>query len=456
MSMPAGAPVAVIGSGPSGLAAAWRLRQAGHPVTVFERNPIPGGKMRTVHRDGYRIEEGPSVMSRNYVAILGMAAEAGLAGHIVEASAVFGFPRDGRIHTFDAGRIVRDGLSTGLLPLGAKVRLGRLGVDCLRHRRLLKGGELAALAGMDVESASEYALRVLGREAHDYLVDPALRGLCSSAPGALSVLDLLYCFNNFLGIPKAYAFREGMGSYATALAAHFEMRYGATVVAVEEDAGEVRVAWEGGSAGECTDTFAACVVATPADVTRSIVTGLDGWSGGFLDRVRYTPMVSLNVGLARAPAGLSAAFVLTPSVLAPDLIGIIVEHNKVPGRCPAGKGHLVIGGSADCSRRLWEADDETCVAALIRAARPVLPLSVEEVEMAHVCRWPGVSLVSPPGYYRELARFEAELARRHRRLALASDYFCTSNINSATAAGERAARRVLAASRAGRAGAVTP
>lgn len=35
--------VAVVGAGPSGLACAARLRQAGHQVTVFDKNPSPGG-----------------------------------------------------------------------------------------------------------------------------------------------------------------------------------------------------------------------------------------------------------------------------------------------------------------------------------------------------------------------------------------------------------------------------
>jgi oxygen-dependent protoporphyrinogen oxidase len=61
-----------------------------------------------------------------------------------------------------------------------------------------------------------------------------------------------------------------------------------------------------------------------------------------------------------------------------------------------------------------------------------------------VTRWPAVSLISPPGYYRELAEFQRREAVRHPRIQLASDYFCTSNINSATAAGERAARRLVA------------
>jgi glutamate synthase (NADPH) small chain len=41
-----GCPVAVVGSGPAGLAAAQQLTRAGHQVTVFERDDAPGGLLR--------------------------------------------------------------------------------------------------------------------------------------------------------------------------------------------------------------------------------------------------------------------------------------------------------------------------------------------------------------------------------------------------------------------------
>ena len=37
--------IAVIGAGPSGMACAYYLAEKGYPVTVFDRNPVPGGML---------------------------------------------------------------------------------------------------------------------------------------------------------------------------------------------------------------------------------------------------------------------------------------------------------------------------------------------------------------------------------------------------------------------------
>ncbi|MCL2645816.1 MAG: 2Fe-2S iron-sulfur cluster-binding protein [Phycisphaerales bacterium] len=41
-----GKSVAIVGSGPAGLTAAWFLRQNGHAVTLFDDHPLPGGALR--------------------------------------------------------------------------------------------------------------------------------------------------------------------------------------------------------------------------------------------------------------------------------------------------------------------------------------------------------------------------------------------------------------------------
>jgi protoporphyrinogen oxidase len=55
---PESSPVAVLGAGPAGLTAAYRLVQRGLPVVVFEADEQVGGIARTVVRDGYRFDLG--------------------------------------------------------------------------------------------------------------------------------------------------------------------------------------------------------------------------------------------------------------------------------------------------------------------------------------------------------------------------------------------------------------
>jgi phytoene desaturase len=63
-SPPSRQPVAVIGAGVAGLAAAARLAVAGHPVTVFEASGSFGGKMHQFELPGgYRFDAGPSLFT---------------------------------------------------------------------------------------------------------------------------------------------------------------------------------------------------------------------------------------------------------------------------------------------------------------------------------------------------------------------------------------------------------
>lgn len=53
--------VAIIGAGPGGLASAMLLAREGVPVTLFEREPVVGGRTRTVHAPGgYKFDIGPT------------------------------------------------------------------------------------------------------------------------------------------------------------------------------------------------------------------------------------------------------------------------------------------------------------------------------------------------------------------------------------------------------------
>ena len=60
-------PILVIGAGIGGLSAAIRLASAGKRVTIFEQNPMVGGKMSQFEADGFRWDSGPSVITMRHV-----------------------------------------------------------------------------------------------------------------------------------------------------------------------------------------------------------------------------------------------------------------------------------------------------------------------------------------------------------------------------------------------------
>lgn len=53
----------IIGSGLGGMAIAIRLARLGHRVTVFEKNPGPGGKLNSIDQGGFRFDTGPSLLT---------------------------------------------------------------------------------------------------------------------------------------------------------------------------------------------------------------------------------------------------------------------------------------------------------------------------------------------------------------------------------------------------------
>lgn len=55
--------IAVIGSGPGGLAVAIRLAIMKYQVEVFESNHYPGGKLNEFHSEGFRFDGGPSLFT---------------------------------------------------------------------------------------------------------------------------------------------------------------------------------------------------------------------------------------------------------------------------------------------------------------------------------------------------------------------------------------------------------
>lgn len=156
--------VAVIGAGALGLAAARRLAMGGATVTVFEREPEPGGLAA-----GFIV--GPSWLEKFYHHIFGsdrrmieLIDEMGLGGDMVWGRPPTAMLRDGGVHRLDGPIEV---LKFSPLSFPARVRLG-LGVAILKA--------IPDPERLEGQTAARWLPRWMGREAYETIWKPQLAG----------------------------------------------------------------------------------------------------------------------------------------------------------------------------------------------------------------------------------------------------------------------------------------
>jgi protoporphyrinogen/coproporphyrinogen III oxidase len=439
--------MAVIGSGPAGLGAAWRLREAGHRVRLFERNGQLGGRMRTQHIDGFQIEDGPTQIAGSYTRFMSIVKESGLGDQLIPASTVLGMlDEHGHCHDFEVAKIHRDMAKTKLISFKEKLDLARITLDVVKHRSKLDVEDLSKLAELDHMSAEAYGRRRFGHGAYENFVDPVIRGFVGTAPNTVSASDLLWVFAAFMKIQKYYALRDGMQTYADHLGTFFDQELGAEVTSVDERADEVDVTWRDAAGAEHTETFAGVVVATLPKGAAAIHNGLDAWRRDWLaTKVDNATIVECHVAMNTPPKAMASTIYSTDISKQTKVLAVNLEHRKAPGRAPAGKGIGTIFGSNDWSKQVLDDDnDDLLIKDLLQTAEPMVPGITDDIAFTKLVRWPYSWAKSWPGYWTGMKKFNQLSAENDRLVRLAGDYFCVTSLNVATASGERAARQILA------------
>lgn len=277
--------VVVVGGGLAGLAAADRLAEAGAEVTLLEAADRLGGNVYTTSFADRALDLGAELLLTRDPAAIDVCHGLSLGDAIVT-------PAHGRSYVW-----TRRGLRP--LPSDAIARMPGGLVQLLRSRLLSPRGLVRS--GLDLITPSrspdgDVAIGAvvrsrLGREVLEQIVDPLLGGIhagrCDTLSARAVAPQLLSALATGKGItrglrdrspgptsPMFATLRYGLGSLAAALAARAQaagatLRLGAS--AVELDAahpGRVMVALRDGDALRAT----ACVVATPARVTASMLT----------------------------------------------------------------------------------------------------------------------------------------------------------------------------------------
>ena len=269
------APVYVVGAGPSGLAAAWRLHQAAIPTVVLESNDRVGGQLLSIKQDGFLMEAGTTILPEAYSSVMGLVRDLGMTDELIPANSLMGFMRGSDMHFLRADRLVIDAARTKLLSMRAKLAVVKLAWDTLKLRRLLSYEDLSVAAEYDVETPEAYCRRRgMSGELYDYLIEPTVRGGAGVPGNMISVVEFFFLWQKVLGT-RLFAFRDGYSSFPQRIASKLpDVRLGCEVVDVVEDDEGVTVTYDGPS-GRQVERGSGAIVSAMGNRVPDLVPQLD-------------------------------------------------------------------------------------------------------------------------------------------------------------------------------------
>ena len=434
-------PVFIVGAGPSGLTAAYRLREQGISSVILEKRDRTGGMIHTHREQGYLMEEGATILPSAYEPVVKLAHQIGSGPDLIPAGSIIGFARDNVIHNLRSDHLFSDILKTPLVSLKSKALMARFGVDASRASKLLNYEDLSRASAFDTMTPREYCSLHpgLSGEVYDYVINSTVRGVLGVRGDAISNLELFFMLYNILG-SKLYAFRDGYSTYIDRLSQGLDIRLSATVHEVKETADGVTVTWTD-SEGVChTDSGSGAVLTARGDTIPNLAPGrFDSYSEQFLRSLRYTKCVVMNTGVTRKPKGIVASVINIPEPVDPDIMGFTCEHNKAPGRAPEGHGLLDILTMTEFAEKIIDEDDDTIRHKILSRMEKVIPGLTDTVDYTRIARWNEVIVYSRPGLYKDLGQFQARQAAVKSRIRLAGVFRSSSNMCTATVSGENAA-----------------
>jgi len=356
--------VAIVGGGITGLTAAFRLRQKGIAVTLYEASGRPGGVIQTIRHNGYLAEFGPNTLLETSPKITALIRDLGLDKQRLYS--------DGRAEK----RFIVRRKRPVQLP-GSPVGFFTTPLFSLRAKLALLREPFIPPAPPDrEENLAEFVLRRMGREFLDYAINPFVAGVYAGDPARLSVkhafpklhaLEQKYgslIKGQFLGArerkrrpevskqnaPKL-SFPEGLETLTETLRARLgaAMRLNSAVTRLQRTAaGWLVVARTDGQ--ELASEHRAVLLAAPAHKLAELAIHDNcPISLALLGQVRYPPVASVVLGFRREEVAhpCNGFGLLIPQVEGFKILGTIFSSALFPHRAPAGHVTLTsyVGGT---------------------------------------------------------------------------------------------------------------
>jgi oxygen-dependent protoporphyrinogen oxidase len=349
--------VAIIGAGITGLTAAYRLRRAGVPVTVYEGSARTGGVIQTTRADGFLAESGPNTLLETSPIIGELVRELGL-----ESKRLYSDPAAKNRY------VVRDGQPVPVPDTAGGMMTSRLFSAGAKFRLVTEPFVRRAAPELE-ESVAQFVLRRLGREFLDYAINPMIAGIYAGDPARLSVTHAFpklrateqrygsLILGQILGArerakskevskqsaPKL-SFTEGLQTLIDALhhALGDAVQLNSSVRALRSKQGQWEVDVSSGGRDVTCRHDAVLLAGTAHQLARIQLEAAKNLSLAPLGEIHYAPAASLVLGFRREDVAhpLDGFGVLIPEVERLNMLGAIFSSALFPNRAPAG--HVTI------------------------------------------------------------------------------------------------------------------
>lgn len=418
----------MIGTGITGLTAAFQLKKKGSELTVFEKNSEPGGAIKSVRSGKWLAEYGPNTLLLKDRVVAGFLSEVGLGKEIEEANPEASkrfIVRNGRLNSLPTS--IRSAINTPLFSLQGKVRV-------LKEPFIRKSDH-------SDETVAGFVERRLGREMLEYAINPFVAGIFASKPEELSLrhaFPAMYEMEQEYGsliaaalfgsakrkrlgrIPaKLISFRTGLQQLPVRIAEGMdEIHYKTKIDKIEKR----REGWIVKSAGAAYGPFRTVILNIPFYQQKELLGQLNGVSDSFFKRVFYPPLSVVHLGYTKEQIAhpLDGFGFLVPEVEKRQILGGLFSSTLFQDRAPEGHHLLTLFAGGGRQPEIAARSTEELVALMEEELSELIGLKGSHQFMDHVY-WPHAIPTYRTGYDAVLREFD-RVEHAHPGLLIAGNF----------------------------------
>lgn len=428
--------ITIVGAGISGLSLAYALldKNPALDVTVLEALDRAGGKVLTDRTDGFVSEAGVNGFLDNKPATLKLAERLELPP----------------LRSDDNSRkrfIYTDG-KLRLIPLSPPAFF-MSGLLSLPGRLRLLGEYFTPKDVREDESLESFAVRRVGREFFEKLLDPMASGVYAGDPSKLSIRS---CFSKvyelerdygglikgFMAVAKEkkksgqkteagpggvlHSFSEGMSGLINSLRQRLgdRVQTGKEVKGVDRKGDVFTVYCRDGSSYE-SDRL---VIASPAGDAAAMLADFDARISSLLKDIPYPPLTVVSLGFKKEKVSdidLNGFGFLVPGREKRKVLGTLYDSSIFPGRAPEGYALIrsMVGGARYPELALL--DDERLISTVLSELSEIMGIKAEPV-FAKTFRWEKAIPQYVIGHHERISKLDEGVAE-HRGLYLTGNAY---------------------------------